>query len=51
MWSPGRVGHHPAGAVVVGTCAGGHKVNIYDMFHTPGTYTPPTGFVAMTHYT
>ena len=46
--SPGSVGL-PAGAVVVTTCAGDGKVEIYDMFHTPGTYMPPTGFVSMTH--
>ena len=40
----------PAGAVVVRTCAADRKVEIYDMFHTPGTYTPPTAdFIAMTH--
>ena len=47
---PGRknVGH-PAGAAVVRTCTGNRKVEILDMFHTPGTYMPPTGFVTMTH--
>ena len=39
----------PAGALVVRTYAGDRKVEIYDMFHTPGTYMPPTGCVAMTH--
>ena len=48
--SPGSVGR-PAGPVVVGTCAGDREVEIYDMFHTPGTYKPPTGFVAVTHDT
>ena len=47
---PGSVGH-PTGAAVVRTCAGDRKVEIYDTFHTPGTYMPPTGFVAMTHDT
>ena len=37
---PGSVGH-PTGAAVVRTCAGDRKVEIYDMFHTPGTYMPP----------
>ena len=45
---PGSVGHS-AGAVVVRTCAGDRKVAIYDMFHTPDTYVPPTGFGAMTY--
>ena len=48
--SPGNVGN-PADAAVVRTCPGDRKVEIYDMFHTPGTYMPPTGFVAMTHDT
>ena len=39
----------PAGALVVRTYAGDRKVEIYDMFHTPGTYMPPTGLFAMTH--
>ena len=47
--SPGSVGR-PAGPGVVRTCAGDREVEIYDMFHTPGTYTPPTAdFIAMTH--
>ena len=45
---PARVGR-PAGATVVRSCAGGRRVEIYDMCHTPGTYMPPTRFVAMTH--
>ena len=48
--SPGSVGNF-AGTAVVRTCAGDRKVEIYDMFHTPGTYMPPTGFVAMAHDT
>ena len=46
----GSVGH-PAGAAVVRTCTGDRKVEMCGMFHTPGTYMPPTGFVAMTHDT
>ena len=46
--SSGSAGR-PAGAAVMRTCTGDRKVEIYDMFHTPGTYMPPTGFVAMTH--
>ena len=46
--SPGSVGH-PAGAAVVRTCAADRKVDIYNMLHTPGTYMPPTYFVAMAH--
>ena len=45
---PESVGH-PAGAAVV-SCAGDGKVEVYDMFHSPGTYMPPTGFVAMTRH-
>ena len=48
--SPESVGR-PAGAVVVRTFAADRKVEIYDMFHMPGTYMPPTGFVPMTHDT
>ena len=48
--SSGSVGG-PAGAAVMRTGAGGCKVEIYDMFHTPGTHKPPTDFVAMTHNT
>ena len=47
---PGSVGR-PAGAVVVRTCVGDRKVEIYDMFHTSATYMPPTGFVAIKHDT
>ena len=36
---PGRVGR-PAGADLVGTCAGDGKVEIYDMLRPPGTNTP-----------
>ena len=43
--SPGSV-CRPAGVVFVRTWD--RKVEIYDMFRTPGTYVPPTGFVAMT---
>ena len=42
--SSGSVGRL-AGAVVARTCAGDRKVEIYDMFHTPGAYIPPTAFV------
>ena len=48
--SSGSVGR-PAGAAVVRTCTGDRKVETYDMFHTPGTCMPPTGFVAMTNDT
>ena len=34
-------------AAVVRSCAGDRMVEIYDMFHTPGTHMPPTGFVVM----
>ena len=37
--SPWRVGR-PAGADLVGTCAGDGKVEIYDMLRPPGTNTP-----------
>ena len=47
---PGSAGH-PAGAAVVRTCAADRKVEMYGMFHTPGTYMPPTGFVEMTYIT
>ena len=43
--SPGSVAHR-AGATVVRVCAGDRNVEIYGMFHTPGAYMPPTGFVA-----
>ena len=36
---PGRVGR-PAGADLVGTCAGDGKVEIYDALRPPGTNTP-----------
>ena len=48
--SPGSVGN-PAGAAVVSTFAGDRRVEIYDMFHTPGAYMPPTGFAVMTNDT
>ena len=40
----GGIGH-PSGATVVRTCTGDHKVEIYDIFHTPGTCMPLTGFL------
>ena len=46
--SPGSVSHPADGAAVVRTCAGDRIVEIYDMFHTPGTCIPPKGFVSMT---
>ena len=39
--SPGRVGR-PAGADLVGTCAGDGKVGMYDMLRSPGTNTLST---------
>ena len=39
--SPGSVGR-PARGVFARTCAGDRKVDIYDMFPTPGTNTPST---------
>ena len=47
---PGRIGRS-AGATVMGNCTVDREVEIYDMFHTPGAYMPPTGFVVMTHDT
>ena len=37
--SPGGVGR-PVGAVTVRACAGGHELQVYDKFPTPGTNTP-----------
>ena len=39
--SLGRVGR-PAGADLVGTCAGDGQVEIFDMLRPPGTNTPST---------
>ena len=39
--SPGRIGR-PAGADLVGACAGDGKIEIYDMLCPPGTNTPST---------
>ena len=49
LWSSGSVGR-PASSAVTRTCTGDGKVEIY-MFHTPGTYMPPTGFVVMAYGT
>ena len=48
--SLGGVGN-PACAAVVKTWAGDRRAENYDMFHTPGTYMPPTGFVTVPHDT
>ena len=45
--SPGSVGHF-TGAAVVRISAGDRKAEIYNMFHTPGTYMPPIGFLVVT---
>ena len=44
---PGSAGH-PAGAAVVRISAGDRKAEIHNMFHTPGTYMPPIGFLVVT---
>ena len=43
---PGSV-VRPTGAVFMRTCAGAHELQVYGMFHMPGTYMPPRGFDAM----
>ena len=43
--SLGNIGRR-AGAVIVRAFAGDRKVEMYNIFYTPGTYMPRTGFVA-----